>query len=133
MFLSRLPAPVRYGAYKFAMQNPSLQPIFVPVSIFAPQGQLRRAGWDAIAWIHCVRRTLSLDGFVMLLRDPVRWLRLTQGFQRSDMLGATTGSHSSRGEKLGDGPVSWSASTISNLTESKNRLYGKWICGPGSV
>ena len=28
--------------------------------IIAPQGQLRRAGWDAIAWIHCVRRTGDL-------------------------------------------------------------------------
>ena len=71
--------------------------------------------------------------FVMLPRDPVRWLCLTASIQRSDMLGATAGCLSSRGEKLGDGPGSWSASSISNLTESKNRLYGKWFCGSGSV
>ena len=53
--------------------------------------------------------------------------------RRSDMLVATADCLSSRGEKLGDGPGSWSASSISRVTESKNPLYGKWICGPGSV
>ena len=81
----------------------------------------------------CPTYSLSLSRFVMLPRDPVRWLRLTARIQRSVMLGATTGSHSSRGEKLGHGPGSWSGSSLPNLTSGKNPLYGKWICGPGSV
>ena len=101
-------------------------------SVIAPQVQLRRAGRYAIAWIHCVRRT-RLSRFVMLPRDPVRYVPHALRFQRSGKLVARSGSHRSRGEKLGQTPGAWSGSGISGVTSGKNPLYGKWICGPGSV